>query len=105
MIKENDLDNVTAVGIVERPNKNVTREEMAITIKMLKRGKAAALFVVCAEMISASREVGVSVMVELCQLMLDGKGMPDECQTSVLVPIFRGKGDVRSCNTYRAVKL
>ena len=36
---------------------------------------------------------------------LDGKGMPDEWQTSVLVTIFKGKGDVRSCNTYRGVKL
>ena len=41
---------------------------------------------------SASREVGVSVMVELCQLMLNGKEMPDEWQTSVLVPIFKRKG-------------
>ena len=37
--------------------------------------------------------------------MLDGKGMTDEWQTSVLVPIFKGKGDVRNCNTYRGVKL
>ena len=44
-------------------------------------------------------------MVELCQRMLDGKGMPDEWQTSVLVPIFKGKRDVGSSNTYRGVKL
>ena len=31
--------------------------------------------------------------------------MPDEWQTSVLVPIFKGKGDVKSRNTYRGVKL
>ena len=31
--------------------------------------------------------------------------MPDKWQTSVLVPIFKGKGDVRNCNTYRGVKL
>ena len=43
-------------------------------------------------------------MVELCQRVIDGKGMPDKWQTSVLVPIFKGKGDVRNCNTYR-VKL
>ena len=49
--------------------------------------------------------VGVSVMVELCQRVSDGKGMPDEWQTSVLVPIFKGKGDVRNCNTYKGVKL
>ena len=44
-------------------------------------------------------------MVELCQRLLGGKGMPDEWQTSVLVPIFKGKGDVGSCNTYTEVKL
>ena len=71
----------------------------------MKPGKTAGPSEVCAEMIFASGEVGVSVMMELCQCMLDGKGMPDEWQTSVLVPIFNGKGDVRSCNTYRGVKL
>ena len=56
-------------------------------------------------MISASGEVGVCVMVEFCQRVLDGKGMPDEWQTSVLVSIFKGKGDARNCDTYRGVKL
>ena len=56
-------------------------------------------------MISASGEVGVSVMVELCKHVLDGKGMPDEWQTIVLVPIFKGKESFRNCNTYKGVKL
>ena len=56
-------------------------------------------------MIPDSGEVGVGVMVELSQRVLDGKGMLDEWQTSVLVPIFKGKRDVRNCNTYRGVKL
>ena len=56
-------------------------------------------------MIFASEEVGVSVMVELCQPVLDWKGMSDEWQTSVLVPIFKEKGGVRNCNTYKGVKL
>ena len=42
---------------------------------MIKIGKAAGPSEVCAEMISASKEVGVSVMVELCQCVLDGKGL------------------------------
>ena len=37
--------------------------------------------------------------------MLDGKGMPDEWQTSVPVPIFKEKQDERNCNAYRGVKL
>ena len=43
-------------------------------------------------------------MMELCQHVLDGKGMPDEWRTSVLVPIFKRK-DVRNCNLYREMKL
>ena len=39
---------------------------MARAIKVIKPGKATGPSEVCAEMISASGEVGVSVMVELC---------------------------------------
>ena len=91
--------------MVEGPIENVTREKIAIALKVMKSGKAAELSKVCAEMTSASGEVGVSVMVKLCQRMLHGKGMPDEWQASVLVQIFREKGDVRNCNTYRGLKL
>ena len=44
-------------------------------------------------------------MMELCQRVLDGRGMPDEWKTSVIVPIFKRKGDVMSCRSYRGVKL
>ena len=88
--KENDWDHVTAASMVKGPIKNVIQEEMAIAIKVMKPGKAAGPSEVCAEMISASEEVEVSLMLELCQHVLDGKGMPDEWQTSVLVPIFKG---------------
>ena len=91
--------------MIEGPTKNVTHEEMAIAIKVMKPGKAAGTSKVCANMISANEEVGVSVMVKLCQRMLDRKGIPDEWQTSVLVPIFKEKGNVRSCNISRGVKL
>ena len=78
MNKENDWDHVTEASMVEGPINNVTREEMAIAIKVMKPGKAAGPSEVCAEMISTSGEVGISVMVELYQRVLDGKGMPDE---------------------------
>ena len=31
--------------------------------------------------------------------------MPDDWKTSVIVPIFKGKGDVMSCGPYRGAKL
>ena len=56
-------------------------------------------------MIVASGEIGIKVMMELCQRVLDGKGLADEWKTSMIVPIFKGKGDVMSCGSYRGVKL
>ena len=39
-------------------------------------------------------------MVALCQLVLDGRDMPEEWKTSVIVFIFKGKGNVMSCGAY-----
>ena len=66
MNKENDWDHVTVVSMVEELIKNVTFKEMVIAIKVMKPGKAAGHPEVFAGMISASEEVGFSVMVELC---------------------------------------
>ena len=56
-------------------------------------------------MIVASDEIKVKVMMELCQRVLDGRGMPDKWKTCVIVPIFKGKGHMMSCGSYRRVKL
>ena len=35
----------------------------------------------------------------------DGRGMPDDWALSVVVPIFKGKGDAMNCMAYKGVKL
>ena len=45
------------------------------------------------------------MMVELCQGVLDGRGMPEYWALSVVVLIFKGKGDAINCMVYRGVKL
>ena len=49
----------------------------------------------------ASGEIGINVMMQLCQRELDGNGMPDDRALSVVVPIFKGKGDAMRCGAYR----
>ena len=97
--KGNDWDHVTEASMVEGPIENVTQEEMAIAKKVIKPGKAAGSSKVCVKIVSASGEVGLSVMVKLCQHVLDGKGMRDEWKTSVLVPIFMVETQTDSKNT------
>ena len=45
-------------------------------MKKMKLGKASELSEVSIEMINASGKVGIEAMMELCQKVLDGKGMP-----------------------------
>ena len=51
---------------------------MVKALGKMKAVKAAGPSEVCVEMIAASEEIGIDVMVELCQSVLDGRGMPDE---------------------------
>ena len=45
------------------------------------------------------------MIVELCQGVLDVRGIPDDWALSDMVPIFKGKGDAMNCMGYRRVKL
>ena len=44
-------------------------------------------------------------MAEICQRVLDGFGMLVEWAQSVVVQIFKEKGDIRNCTCHRAVRL
>ena len=54
-------------------------EEVVKGIWEMKVGKAAGPSEVSVETIAASGEIGIGVMVELCQGVLDGRGMSDDC--------------------------
>ena len=49
--------------------------------------------------------VKIQVMAEICQKVVDGFGMPAELALRIVVPIFMGKGGIRNCSTFKAVKL
>ena len=83
----------------------VACNEIVEAIQRMKSGKATRPSEVSVEMIIAGGEIGIKVMMELCQRVFDGRGMPDEWKTSVIVPIFKEKGSVMSCGSYRGVKL
>ena len=52
------------------------------------------------EVIGGSGGVGVHVMAEICQKVLDGFGPPAEWDLSIVVPIFKRKGDIRNYSCY-----
>ena len=90
----------------EGPMEKVDRNEIVEVMQKMKSGKATGPSeVTVVEMIVVSGEIGVEVMMELCQRVLDKREMPDEWKTSVIVLVFKGKSGVMSCGSYRGVKL
>ena len=63
---ENDWDHMTAATMVDGPIEKITRQEMTISIKAIKPGKVAGPSEVCAEMVFASGEVRICLMIESC---------------------------------------
>ena len=105
MNEENAWDHKVDAATVEGPVDKVSRKEVREAIRKMKHGKAVGLSEVTTEMIVAGGRIAEEVMLQLCQRVLDGKGVPDNWKTSVVVSIFKGKGDVMNCGSYRGVKL
>ena len=78
MNEENEWDHVVETDLVEGPVEKVARNEIVEAMQSMKSGKATGPSEVSVEMIVASGEIGVKVMMELCQRAMDGRGMPDE---------------------------
>ena len=105
MTEENAWDHKVDAAMVEGPVEKVSRKEVREAIRKMKQGKAAGFSEVTTKMIVAGGRIAEELMLQLCQPVLDGKGIPDEWKTSIVVPIFKGKGNVMNCGSYRGVKL
>ena len=102
---ENEPDQMAEAHVVKGPTKKGTFEEVIKVMNKKKLGKAAGPSEVNMDMIMASGKFGVGVLKKSCRKVLDGKDMPDEWKTNVVVSIFKGNGVVIDCGTYRGVKL
>ena len=103
--EENDWDHNVERGAVEGPVVCVSREDLLQALNEMKTAKVPGPSDVSLELIVASGGVGIHVMSEICQRVLDGFGMPVEWALSIVVLIFKGKGDIRNSSCYRAAKL
>ena len=104
MNDENEWDQMVEADMVGGPVEKGTDEVMEAMNKM-KLGKAAEHSEVNMDMIIASGTFGVGVMKKLCQRVLDEKGQPEKWKTSVVAPIFKGKGGCDGLWGMQGIKL
>ena len=60
---------------------------------------------VVSEMMKASGGFGTRWMTDLINNIVIGSCIPGNLRNSILVPVYKGKGDPLVCGSYRALKL
>ena len=95
--RENDEERVNLE--VERISKEEVRENM----KRMKNGKAVGPDDIPVEVWKSIGEIALEFLTKLYKRTMESERMPEECRDSVLIPIFKNKGDVQSCNNYRGI--
>ena len=82
-----------------------TLDEVRKALSQLKDGKAPGVCGVYAEMLKAGGEAALlSLHTLICSVWSTGV-IPTDWKQGIVVPIWKGKGDVRECNNYRGVTL
>ncbi|WP_139267336.1 hypothetical protein, partial [Escherichia coli] len=101
-VREHRVEEVT---VVEQEVAKISKDEVRKALKRMKSGKAVGPDDIPVEVWKCLGEVAVEFLTGLLNKILESERMPEEWRRSVLVPIFKNKGDVQSCGNYRGIKL
>ena len=71
----------------------------------MKLGKAMGPDGIPVEVWKSLGEEGVDMLLDLLQKIFEQEKMPEEWRDSVIVPIFKEKGDIQDCGNYRGIKM
>ncbi|KAK3545925.1 hypothetical protein QTP70_016972, partial [Hemibagrus guttatus] len=106
MNEENEREKrVEGVNSVEQKVDKIRNDEVRKALKRMKSGKAVGPDDIPVEVWKCLGEAAVEFLASLFNRVLESERMPEEWRRSVLVPIFKNKGDVQSCSNYRGIKL
>ena len=89
----------------KRNVEDISVEEVRTGLRKMKKGKAQGPDDIPVEVWIALKNKGVKFLVNFFNRLLQGEKMPDEWRRSVLVPLYKGKGDIKECGNYRGIKL
>ena len=83
----------------------VSRGEVKNTLRRMKKGKAVGADKLPVEVWKCMGKMRIKFLTRLFNRLLMGKRMPEEWRRSVLIPIYKNKGDAQCCGNHRGIKL
>ena len=103
--EENDWNKSMEITKVEGPCEQVSTEDVMEALVRMNTGKADGPSGVTVKLLNVCKKEFVRRLAKVANNMLEGNKMPESGRKSDLIPIFKGKGDVRSCGNYTSIKL
>ena len=100
-IELDDSFDETSMRFVHRIQESKVKE----ALKRMKGGKAMGPDCIPIEVWKGLGDIAIVWLTKLFNLIFRANKMPEEWRRSILVPIFKNKGDVQSCTNYRGIKL
>ena len=89
----------------EGSTQGITRNEVKVAISRMKNGKATGMDGIPVEVWKCLGEEGIDMLWDLMKGIYEQEKIPTEWRDSVIIPIYKEKGDIRDCGYYRGIKL
>ncbi|HEX4920193.1 MAG TPA: reverse transcriptase family protein, partial [Candidatus Bathyarchaeia archaeon] len=83
----------------------INQEEVRFALKKMGRNKAVGPDQIPIEAWRCMGDARISLLTSLFNKIWTSVRMPEEWRRSEVIPIYKNKGDVQSCNNYRGIKL
>jgi hypothetical protein len=83
----------------------ITRQEIERALRNMQSGKATGPDNIPVETWKGLGEEGITILCKFMNRILVKEIIPDRWRDSILIPIFKEKGDVQGCENYRGIKL
>ena len=102
MNEDNERDHRKEATLKEGPADYITMDEVAAALQKMKRHKAPGLVT---EMIQSTEDIGTQWISHLCHSIVKEGCIQENWKSSMLLPIYNGKGDLTECRSYRGIGL
>ena len=105
MNEENEWNHKISAEVKEGPADCIRMDEVRAVLKKMKRHKAPGLSELVTEMILATGDIGTHWILDLCNGIVKEGSIPEDWKSSVVFPVYKGKGDPMECGSYSGIKL
>jgi len=105
MTEENELDHKISAVVKEGPADCIRIAEVRAVLKKMKKHKSPGLSGLVTEMIQATGDTGTQWILDLYNGIVKEGCIPEDWKSSMVLPIYKGKGDPMQCGSYRGIKL